>query len=77
MKRSAVLPLSIPRPPPDRGPLIDARQIQAMIGGTKPPSTDWINRHAPNRCDFGYRTKRWYRDDVVTWLETLRNQGAA
>ena len=55
--------------PPDRGPLLTPEHVAVLIGGVSPA---WVRRCVPHKVDLGQRTKRWYRDDVLAWLETHR-----
>ena len=57
---------------PDRGPLLTAEQVAALIGGV---STAWVRRVVPFKLHLGQRTVRWYERDVRAWLESRR--GAA
>jgi hypothetical protein len=66
MKRD-VLPR--PAPPADRGPLLTPTQVAELIGGV---SAKWVLRHVPGKLALGQKTKRWYRGDVLRWLEGLR-----
>ena len=55
--------------PPDRGPLLTPEQVATLISGVSPA---WVLRSVPHKVDLGQRTKRWYRDDVLAWLELHR-----
>lgn len=69
MKTNHARALSIPLPAPaPRGRLIDAEAIRAKIGGTKPPSLDWIRANVPGKKKYGHRTCRWLEPDVDAWL---------
>jgi predicted DNA-binding transcriptional regulator AlpA len=70
MTRRDVLPL---QPPPDRGPLLSPEQVAEMIGGVSPA---WVRKTVPGKLVLGQRTIRFYRNDVLNWLET-RRAGAA
>jgi predicted DNA-binding transcriptional regulator AlpA len=74
----AAIPFPVPAPPLDRGQLIDARQIQAKIGGTHPPSLVWIRENVPGRVKFSHKMVRWYEREFLTWLAQLeeRSRGA-
>lgn len=56
---------------PRRGRLVDAQYIAIeIIGGDDPPSPEWVSRNVPGKIDLGHRTKRWYEDEVWTWVES-------
>ena len=59
----------LPDPPPDRGKLLSADEVAAIIGGV---SQSWVRRSVPHRVTVGYRIVRWYELDVRAWLETNR-----
>lgn len=61
-------------PPPDRGRLLDAAQVQELIGGDPPPSLDWIRAHVPYKMKLSHRCVRWWEHDVLNWLEGLRDR---
>lgn len=71
MKRAhtAARVLEMPQPPADRGRLIDAIAIRAMIGGTHPPSLIWIYANVPGKRKLSHRCVRWFENDVRAWLE--------
>jgi predicted DNA-binding transcriptional regulator AlpA len=56
-------------PPPDRGRLLTADQVGALIGGVSPA---WVRRNVPNKLALGHSTVRWYELDVRQWLESRR-----
>ncbi len=49
--------------------MLDARQIQALIGGQKPPSLNWIRENVPGRIKLGHKMVRWPREWVFAWLK--------
>jgi predicted DNA-binding transcriptional regulator AlpA len=65
-----------PRPPgplsrpPDRGPLLTAQQVADLIGGVSP---SWVRRKVPNKVTMGHSTVRWFKYDVLKWLEGQRD----
>jgi len=61
-------------PPPDRGRLLTAADVAAIIGGGVSPS--WCRRNVPHKLDLGHSTKRWYEADVRAWLEERRQRSA-
>jgi predicted DNA-binding transcriptional regulator AlpA len=63
--RRAALPFQPPKPPPDRGPLLTAEQVAAVIGGVSPA---WVRRSVPGKLVLGHRTVRWYESEVLRWL---------
>lgn len=66
MKRRA---LRLPEPPVDRGPVMTPEVVAALIGEVSPA---WVRRNVPNKLRLGQRTVRWYRNDVLRWLESRR-----
>lgn len=62
--------LEIPKPPPDRGRLLTADDVRAMIGGGV--ALEWVYANVPHKLKISYRMVRWYEDDVRDWLEGLR-----
>jgi predicted DNA-binding transcriptional regulator AlpA len=54
-------------PPPDRGPLLTPQQVAALIGGV---SAAWVRRRVPGKIVLGQRTVRWYRADVLAWVDS-------
>lgn len=62
----------MPQAPPNRGPLLDADAVRAMIGGAEPPSLDWVYAHVPNKVKISHRCVRWFEADVLAWLEGMR-----
>ena len=56
-------------PPPDRGRLLTAAQVAALVGGV---SSAWVRREVPHKLQLGHSTVRWYELDVRAWLETRR-----
>lgn len=57
-----VRPLELPA---DRGRLLTAEAIVALIGGISPA---WVRRHVPGKLRLGQRTVRWYEGDVLAWI---------
>jgi hypothetical protein len=65
-----VLPLHPPvEAPPDRGDLLDAAGVAALIPGV---SAAWVRRHVPHKVTLGHSTVRWFEGDVRAWLESRR-----
>lgn len=56
-------------PPQDRGRLLTAQQVAALIGGVSPT---WVRRNLPHKVVMGHSTLRWFELDVRTWLERQR-----
>lgn len=65
---SRVLPLS---PPADREPLLTPEQVAELLGGV---TTAWVRRNVPFKVMLGHCTPRWYRGDVLRWVETRRRK---
>jgi len=65
-----VLPMRPTDPPPDRGRLLDAAGVAALIGNV---SAAWVRRHVPHKLVLGHSTVRWYEADVRAWLEMRRD----
>jgi predicted DNA-binding transcriptional regulator AlpA len=68
-KLAVLHPTPPPEPPPDRGRLLSAAQVAALVGGVSPA---WVRRHVPHKLTLGHSTCRWYEGDVRGWLETRR-----
>lgn len=75
MKRATARVLELPQPPVTRGRLLDASAIQRMIGGTPPPSLEWIYARVPYKMKLGHRKARWWEEDILQWLAGLRGEG--
>lgn len=61
-----------PAIPAPRGPLMDAQQVATeLMAGTV--TETWVRRNLPGKVKLSHRTVRWFRDDVVRWLETRRS----
>jgi predicted DNA-binding transcriptional regulator AlpA len=56
-------------PPVDRGRLLKAAEVAAIIGGV---SETWVRRNVPNKVALGHSTCRWYQADVRAFLESRR-----
>lgn len=65
MKPRAVLPFR--EPPRERGPLLTPEAVAELIGGVSPA---WVRRRVAGKLHLGQRTVRWYRQDVLDWIET-------
>jgi predicted DNA-binding transcriptional regulator AlpA len=64
--------LAIPLP---RGRLMDARSVAAeLFDGTV--TEKWVREHVPGRIKLSHRTIRWYRDDVLRWIDERRDARA-
>ncbi len=42
------------------------QQVADLVGGVTP---QWALRNVPGKLSLGQRTKRWYRSDVLRWIE--------
>ncbi len=58
-------------PPTDRGRLLTPAEVASLIGGR---SDSWVRRNVPHKLKLGHSTVRWYEDDVLSWLESRRDQ---
>ena len=58
-------------PPPDRGRLLTPAEVAELIGGVSPA---WVRRNVPYKVPLGHSTVRWFEDDVLSWLESRRDQ---
>ena len=67
--RRPPLPFHVPTAPPDRGPLLTAEQVAAVVGGVSPA---WVRRSVPGKLALGHRTVRWYELDVRMWIAGRR-----
>lgn len=57
----------------DKGPLMSAKQIAndpEFFNGTV--DEQFVRRHVPGRVQFSARMIRWYRNEVVQWIESKR-----
>lgn len=72
--RLKVIPKSgnIPLP---RGPLMTAEQVAEVCfsGSVKPK---WVRENVPHKVRLGHSTVRWYRDDVLAYIESQRESAA-
>jgi len=59
--------LPFPDPSQPRGPLLTPQAVADLIGGV---SEAWVRRNVPGKLRLGQRTVRWYRRDVLNWIET-------
>lgn len=57
--------------PPNRGRLLNAAEVADLIGGV---SDAWVRRNVPHKVELGHSTVRWFKDDVLSWLESRRGQ---
>lgn len=71
--RRPLLPFH-PPPPVDRGPLLTAEAVAALVQGVSPA---WVRRTVPGKLRLGQRTVRWYRDDVLRWIAQQQVGAAA
>ena len=65
MKPRSVLPFRDPSQA--RGPLLTPQAVADLIGGV---SEAWVRQNVPGKLRLGQRTVRWYRQDVLDWIET-------
>ena len=65
MKPRSVLPFR--GPSQARGPLLTPQAVADLIGGV---SEAWVRQNVPGKHRLGQRTVRWYRQDVLDWIET-------
>lgn len=56
-------------PPVDRGALLSATAVAALIGGV---SAAWVRRTVPHKLTLGHSTCRWFERDVRDWLADRR-----
>ena len=68
-------PTEAVEPPPDRGRLMDAKDIAGQLfrGRVK---AEWVRRHVPGKMTTGHRTVFWWEYEVISWLDS-RKEGAA
>ena len=57
------------RLPDYRVRLLDAHQVADLIGGV---SAAWVRRNVPGKLNLGHSTKRWWEADVLTWIQSRR-----
>jgi len=65
VKPRSVLPFRDPSQA--RGPLLAPQAVADLIGGV---SESWVRQNVPRKLRLGQRTVRWYRQDVLDWIET-------
>ena len=58
-------------PPTDRGQLLTSVEVADLIGGV---SDSWVRRNMPHKVELGHSTVRWFKNDVLAWLESRRDQ---
>lgn len=67
------VPSSIPKP---RGPLMSAVDVARECFDGK-VSPKWVKEHVPHKVRLGHSTVLWYRDDVLAFIESQREESAA
>lgn len=63
----------------DRGPLLDVEHVQAMLAGSNGAPTvsrRFILANVRPRVDLARGVVRWYRDDVLAWIDSRRSKAA-
>ncbi len=57
--------------PVPRGRMMNAVEIAAeLYSGTVDAA--WVLENVPNKMKFGHRTVRWYEQDVLSFIESVR-----
>jgi hypothetical protein len=73
-ERLRVVPKN-PGVPLPRGPLLTAEQVaDECFSGTVKPK--WVRENVPGKMTFGHSTVRWYRDDVLAYIESRKESAA-
>ena len=63
----------------DRGPLLDVNEVLAMLpsrNGAPVVSRRFILANVRPRVDLARGVVRWYRDDVVAWIDSRRSKAS-
>lgn len=63
----------------DRGPLLDVDQVLAMLpssNGAPAVSRRFVLANVRPRVDLARGVVRWYRDDVLEWIDSRRSKAA-
>ena len=64
-----------PGVPLPRGPLMSAEEVaDVCFSGTVRPK--WVRENVPHKIQLGHSTVRWYRDDVLAYIESRRESAA-
>jgi len=72
MTRALRIEKPTPAIPVPRGRMMDAQAVATeLFDGTV--SETWVRKNVPGRVKLSHRTVRWFRDDVVRWLEQRRS----
>ncbi len=68
--------LPMPKPPTRSSRMLSVEDLQSLIGGDPLPTKDWIYRTVPHKIKMSHRCVRWWEEDVLTWMEGLRDDAA-
>ena len=65
-------PTEAVEPPPDRGRLMDAKDIaEQLFGGHV--KAEWVRRYVPGKMTMGHRTVFWWEDEVIAWIDSTKD----
>ena len=68
-------PPAVVEPPPDRGKLMDAKDIASDVYRGRVTAC-WVRRHVPGKMTQGHRTVIWWQYEVLQWIDSTK-EGAA
>ena len=68
-------PTEAVEPPPDRGRLMDAREVAGQLFGGH-VKAEWVRRHVPGKMTTGHRTVFWWEYEVISWIDSNKEGGA-
>ena len=68
-------PTEAVEPPPNRGRLMDAREVAGQLFGGH-IKAEWVRRHVPGKMTAGHRTVFWWEFEVISWIDSNKEGGA-
>ncbi len=68
-------PTEAVEPPPDRGRLMDAREVAGQLFGGH-VKAEWVRRQVPGKMTTGHRTVFWWEFEVISWIDSNKEGGA-
>ncbi len=63
-------------PPPVRGRLMNAYHVAEQVYGGQ-VGADWVRRNVPGKITMGHRTVLWWEFEVIEWIDSNKEEGAA
>ena len=64
-------PPTVVERPPDRGRLMDAKDIAGQLFGGRRTAC-WVRRHVPGKMTQGHRTVFWWEYEVIAWIDSTK-----